>query len=175
VGVSFEHIIVSDGKDDIAKSSCGSYAAKAPFKVVYDEIRHQGCYGDFARTRGLELINTDYVIFFDDDNAYFPWAVNTLYTAAYGFDIGVALIEHWDFDSPNKQIIGRSISYGQIDTACYCVHADRTVPWVGFTESGVGTDYCWIEHVSKGADVNYVPVVIASHLIEKQHLGPLPV
>lgn len=169
VGVKFEHIIVSDGHDNIARSICDSYAAKSKFPVKYEEIEHRGNYGDYARTKGLEIAKGEYVVFFDDDNSYFPHAVTTLYAAACNHDIGICLVEHWDFQSSTKQIIGSQIAYGQIDTACYCVKKERAVPWTGFTHNGVGTDYHWIELVSTGAKVNLVPIVVASHLIEKQH------
>ena len=105
-----------------------------------------------------------YLVYFDDDNVYYPHALATLHAAVHGHDVGIALIEHWKGDPPRPRLIGDRIDFGRIDTACFCVRRKLAASWVTLPGNPHGADYRWIKKVSKRRDVNYVPIVIASHL-----------
>ena len=165
-GPTFEHIIVGDGPCQPAYGVVQQYKRRAPYDVIYREIAHKGAYGNFARSEGQKIASGDFCVYFDDDNAFYPHALATLYAAAHNHIVGTALVEHWDFGVPTSRIIGNVVRPGHIDSACYCVRRDHVIPWENLDCHSYAADFHWIEKVSRGI-VNHVPVIIANHLIER--------
>ena len=64
-GLTWEHLVVSDGIDPIAKTICASYPVR-----YFECPQHQGAYGAFAKDEGIRQAKGEYVCFWDDDNIY---------------------------------------------------------------------------------------------------------
>ena len=123
--------------------------------------------GASARDLGIAISRGRYLSFWDDDNIYMPHALLTQYMAAYGNDVGVVQIDHWDglqyhrlpLRLPNNLVLG------DVDTMCLCVRREVAVKEKWDDHKGIGTDYYWLEKILKrGASLNFVPVAIGEHL-----------
>ncbi len=160
-----EHIVVSDGPDRKARALAAQHGAR-----YLERAAPGGQWGAFAKDTGIAAARGEYVCFWDDDNCYHPHALATLFSAAYGYDVGVARTVHWDDTEPVKKLIPRrwtgTFELGNVDTMCVCVRTDlaRTEAW-GQPAGRKGTDYHWLKRLEqRGARVRFVPVVIGVHL-----------
>ncbi|MBD3675933.1 MAG: glycosyltransferase family 2 protein [Planctomycetaceae bacterium] len=156
-GVSWEHIVVSDGPDEIAERIARNYSAR------FDALsQHVGDRGASGNNRGLELARGRYIVFFDDDNLYHTHALAALYAAAQNVEIGVCQTRH------KGQIIPPSfeepLRFGQVDSMCLCVMTDfaRREQWPYRRGS---TDWGWLERLMKHKPrIRITPIVIGEHL-----------
>ena len=159
--VKVEHIVVADGDDSEARSVCREMGTRYAFCE-----KHMGYCGAGAKDHGISLASGEYICFFDDDNAYEPFAALTLYTAAYGFDIGVAqaINNPGGFAVLPHQWSGE-FEYLNIDTMNLCVRKEIAERHKWGDHQGRGTDFAWLKKLqSETIAINFVPVVIGRHL-----------
>lgn len=118
----------------------------------------RGHWGSFAKDDGLAIAEGEFVCFWDDDNVYYPNAIETLYTAADRHDVGVVQVkrsndgvilpEVWDGEFVNKHV----------DTMCLCVRTEIAKRYKWADESDArNTDFRWISRVCKDTnDINFL-------------------
>jgi glycosyltransferase involved in cell wall biosynthesis len=162
---SVEHVVVSDGPDRHAEFLVGGSGAR------YFELPNpRGRWGAACKDVGIVQARGDYVVFWDDDNIYHPWALATLYAVAHGYDIGMAQCEWIGLERGVTRIIPSrdqtSFNFGSFDTMCLCVRREMAAraAWDdGITERG--TDFRWVTRLLRlEATIRFVPVVIGTHL-----------
>lgn len=138
--------------------------------VQFAELEKQhGSFGAFAKDKGIQMANGEYVAFWDDDNFYYPHAAATLFAAAVNFDIGVVRTSHrckatGEFITIPREWANRFL-FQDIDTMCVCVRKNLAASekW-GNKDTSKGTDYRWLNRLSlANPKMNFVPVVIGSH------------
>lgn len=121
---------------------------------------HHDC-GANARDLGITQSTGKYLIFWDDDNIYYPHALATVFSVANGFDIGVVKIRHRGIVIP----INKSFKAGDIDSMCFCVarHIATKVKWTD--EGGRFNDFRYITKTAGLATtINHSPIIIGEHL-----------
>ena len=162
--IETECIVVSDGPD--AKAA----AIAAYYKCRYIEIPQRiNDWGATPRDVGIAAAVGSYVVTWDDDNIYHPHAIDCLYKAASGFDIGVCQCVHWE-GTQCRTIPPTGSTYVQhreVDAMCPCVRREvaQATKWATPPNTPYECDFRWLESlVSKGATTNFVPVVIGEHL-----------
>ncbi|MBR9800673.1 glycosyltransferase [bacterium] len=157
-GLSFEHVIVSDGSDPRACQIARSYGA-----TFYAAKKRRGCYGAACKDMGIRLAKGKYVVFFDDDNLYYPHALTTLFSAAQGVDIGICQTLHKGCAIPN--LAKSPFKHANIDSMCFCIerafaHRSR---WRAAKKS---TDWAYLRGLLEFEPTYRVsPVVIGAHLV----------
>lgn len=160
-----EHIVISDGPDEQARSLCESNG------TIYLQLpERRGVWGAFARDLGIQAASGRYVCFWDDDNIYHPHAVATLLETAEGVDIGVVRIRYLFRRSIGSALIPRSwngrFRLGDVDTMCVCVrrHVALRSKWAD-GDTRRGEDFRWLHRLQQsGASIRYAPEVIGMHL-----------
>lgn len=158
-----EHIVVSDGGDERAKAMAEHFGAR------YLELeQHQGGWGAYGNDAGVQLAQGKYVVFWNDDNMYYPHALASLYAAANGADIGICQAVHWQ--GSRNEIIpkawhGQFVS-GDVDAMCVCVRRELAIleSWGG-EPVPYDVDFHWLIRLQRrDAVIRFVPVVIGEHL-----------
>ena len=169
----FEHIVVSDGIDREVENICKYY--KINCFCIEKETNTGNSKGHAARDKGINLAKGDYIALWDDDNIYFPHALNDLYEASNGYDIGVcdvllklksaAPTEKERIDNDIYKIIPQNWQ-GQfiirnIDTM-NVMTKKKSASLALWTESKkYEGDFYWLEKLAdKGCSVNYVSKTI---------------
>lgn len=156
-GVNWEHVIVSDGPDETAKQIAQDYSAR------FDALsQHVGDRGASCNNLGIELARGRYVVFFDDDNIYYPHALSALYTSAQQVEIGVCQTRHRDRIIPPSP--KEPLRFGQVDSMCLCVKTEfaRREQWPYRRGS---TDWGWLERLLKHKPrIRITPMIIGEHL-----------
>jgi len=156
-GLNWEHVIVSDGPDEVAEKIASDYNAR--FTAL---PTHVGDRGASCNNRGLELARGRYVVFFDDDNIYYPHALCALYSSAQEVEIGVCQTRHRDQMIPASH--QEPLRFGQVDTMCLCVNTEfaRKELW---PFRGGSTDWGWLKRLMKhDPRIRIIPIVIGEHL-----------
>jgi glycosyltransferase involved in cell wall biosynthesis len=129
----------------------------------YNIIR-QSPGNDFgAKGKDTGIINAkgQYVVFWDDDNLYYPHAVASLFATTNGHDMGVCRIRHRGFIIPTC----RGFKPGDVDTMCVCVRRELAVRVKWADGGGRYSDYRWITKIAGlAASVNRCPLIIGEHL-----------
>jgi glycosyltransferase involved in cell wall biosynthesis len=159
-----ECLVVSDGPDPRAASTAEYYGCRY---ISLAESAND--WGATPNDVGVQNAAGRYVVFWNDDNLYYPRNLKCLYAAAHGFDIGVCQTVHW-----NKQAIGPVIPkqwdggfrYAEIDAMCVCVRKEVALraTWAR-PDAPYECDLRWLEAlVATGVSINYEAVVIGEHL-----------
>jgi glycosyltransferase involved in cell wall biosynthesis len=138
------------------------FARWRPDKYINKEP--QGYAGAFGKDEGIKHATGEYVCFWDDDNIYYPWALDGLYSAAWGFDIGIVkcglMVNGYQLIPEEEEI-----TYGKIDTMCFCVRRELALTARWADHRGAGTDYAWIKKLlRKEPSVNFLNTKIGEHL-----------
>jgi glycosyltransferase involved in cell wall biosynthesis len=125
----------------------------APYNNYYDNAAA-------ARDFGFKESCGNYIIFWDDDNLYFPHYLTTLFSAVYGRDMAVARVYHSEY------VIGDQITPGRIDTMCVCVRRAIAEETQWYDGGGGYNDYRWLRRCSEkqDIDINFVPTIVGKHL-----------
>lgn len=167
---AIQHYVVNDAaiRDEEMAALCQHY------KVSYAAIPHFGFWGAGCKDHGISISNCDYVAFWDDDNHYEDHAAETLLRAVDGYDIGVAQCVHaGQVPSQGNQryltIPGHwngKFVLGDVDSMCVCVRATVAMRAKWGDHKAKGTDYHWLKKLQDeyGATVNFLPIVIGTHL-----------
>ncbi len=164
----FEHIVVSDGPSHEAKAIARFY------KVRYLERKKTGgCCGASAKDVGITEAAGEYICFWDDDNIYEPHALATLYSAAYGCDIGIVQTYHRVLSEDGREPIFRKIpcpwpghfERGNVDTMCICIRRKFAIKEKWAIAEERATDFLWLKKLEAHSPVvRFVPVTIGKHL-----------
>jgi glycosyltransferase involved in cell wall biosynthesis len=156
-GLSFEVIIIYEGIGNIPYID-----TMLPVNNIIIEKRDlHNDYGAAARDLGILKSSGDYVVFWDDDNIYYPHALVSQYSSANNFDIGVVRTKHNDMIIP----VVNDIIAGEIDTMCLCVKRELAIKENWATNGGRYSDYRWVSKLLKHKpSINYSKVVIGYHL-----------
>lgn len=114
--VPVEHVVVSDGPDEVARLACDD-------RVVYRELpEHEGQFGSAVRDTGVAEAAGEWVWFCDDDDCYPPSSLETV-TAAINPDLDMLIFQMRYLPPSNewtvvpRQFTGQLHS-GQIGTPC---------------------------------------------------------
>lgn len=127
--------------------------------ISYYRKPQQGNAGAYARDFGIALADSEYVCFWDDDNWYYEHAVQSVWEATTGYDIGIVRTEH---HTPKYSItIPRTKhwlkpTFGDVDTMCFSVRTTlaKMHAWSQFKMPG--TDFQWLTHLlTQNVSVNY--------------------
>jgi glycosyltransferase involved in cell wall biosynthesis len=157
-----EVIVVGEHEDETAFSRVITHYK--PDKYIHKAP--QGYAGAFGKDVGLKEARGEYVCFWDDDNIYYPGALDALFSAVWSFDIGVVQCGMMAMDF---KVIpeGEEITFGNIDTMCLCVRRELALTARWADHRGVGTDYAWVKKLlRKNPSVNFLNDKIGEHLDE---------
>ncbi len=153
-GIAIETIIVQESNTGFDNF----YNIKIqPHTTVLRQALHND-YGAAAKDAGINTASGEYLAFWDDDNIYYGHALASLYSTAYGHDVGIVRTRFRGYVIPPTD----DILPGQIDTMCLCV-AKRCAVGVNWGGSGRYSDYRWINKLPK-ASINYSKIIIGEHL-----------
>jgi hypothetical protein len=156
-GLRYEIVIVQESNEGFEDFILLTYPLCT--RVFRQSVCHD-C-GATARDRGLRESEGRYVVFWDDDNIYYPHAVATLFSISNGFDIGIARTRHRGLTIP----IGKTLKAGDIDSMCFCVRREiaAKVKWADY--GGRYNDFRWVTKVAGLAEkMNYSPIIIGEHI-----------
>lgn len=162
-GLYVEHIVVSDGPDKKARDVAKRFPGVRYYETS-EKDRASGP-GSVARDFGIREAKGEYVCFWDDDNQFYPHALASLYSAAYGFGVGIVKIYHTELEQEIPDPWNDKFEYGNIDTACLCVQTELAQRhlWAGSPE--YASDIVWLNKVQQSnPSKRYVPVSIGVHL-----------
>lgn len=169
--VKYEHIVLSDEIDPVARKISEHYGAR------YYEFPHEGKRGAHLKDKGIELAEGAYIVFWDDDNIFYPNYLATLCRISHGYDIGMAsiLLRPFDLTDNKKHYIQNLNLYEkipyvwkghfehcQVDTMSVCVKktiAERA-KWADF--NGYEIDYVWLSKLQ--GTINFEDSVVGIHL-----------
>lgn len=157
-GLSTELIVVIND-DQLAKYRNIRYPIN--FKQVraerlFDNGMNNSCY---CKDLGAETATGEYIAFWDDDNIYFDHCLATLYSTAYGHDVGIARTYHTEY------VIGDTLDYGNIDSMCFCVKRSLALEAKWFDGNGYFSDFRFINRVKKlTSDIQFNKIIVGQHL-----------
>lgn len=155
-GIDHEIIIIQEADDF------------EPFKLlryghnfsIFRQKPHIDC-GAAAKDRGILESTGKYVMFWDDDNIYYPHAAASLFSTSLGHDVGIARVKHQGMIIPS----GPSLQAGDIDSMCFCVKRELAARIKWADRGGRYSDYRWISKIIGLTNkVNQSPVIIGEHL-----------
>lgn len=158
-GISFEVVIVQESNGDHRKFNIDT---KLPINdIIVERQRTHNDYGAAAHDTGILNSRGDYVVFWDDDNIYYPHALVAQYSVASGFDIGVVRTMHQNVPIPSSN----NITAGDVDTMCACVRRELAIKEKWTSGGGRYSDYRWLSKLLKHSPtINYSKVIIGHHL-----------
>ncbi|HEY3969454.1 MAG TPA: glycosyltransferase family 2 protein [Planctomycetaceae bacterium] len=161
--LKWEHIVISDGPDIRAQRIAERHGAK------YLQVpRRENSFGAFARDAGLDAAQGRYVCFWDDDDWYAGNALQTLYDAAQGFDVGVCQMLHGD--PPGSVVPQRwrgTFEHGDVGAPCCCIKTEvaKRAKWGHEDEQKPGTDFRYFARLqATRITTRFVPKVVAEHV-----------
>lgn len=165
-GLRAEHLVVSDGCDPAARRLAVEFGAR------YIAGPASGFWGAACRDLGSIHARGEYVVFWDDDNAYNPEALAVLYAAAYGFDVGICqcLGHH-----PEPSVIAGVARipptftapppFGAVDTMCLAVRREIAGRARWADHRARGTDHAYLTALLRtGATYRFLPYLVGRHL-----------
>ena len=124
----------------------------------------EGRAGAFAKDFGISQAFGVYVCFWDDDNLYLPLALQQLYDAALGADIGICratiMALNWLVVPEDEEI-----RWANLDTMGLCVRRKLAMKARWSAHGGRGTDYYWVKKLLEQS-----PVIRFSRDIVGDHL-----
>ncbi|MEX1230657.1 MAG: glycosyltransferase [Planctomycetaceae bacterium] len=162
-GLRCEHLVISDGPDARARATAEYHGAR------YLELdRNYGLWGATCNDAGVVAARGEYVVFWNDDNVYYPHALASLFAASRGVDIGVCQTVHWSKTRHRILPLNWSgqLQLGHVDTMCVCVHRELARQELWAVEPvPYEVDFGWLTRLQqRGATVSFSPVVIGEHL-----------
>lgn len=167
-----EHIIISDGPDDVLLGRvCGQSGKPGPVHVGFDWLpEHPAArWGHFARLRGIEAAQGDYIAWLDDDNAYRPQHIERL-TAALedNPDAGFAYTQILMHGHGEPYVVGAAPpSCGQIDTSAI-MHRRELLQTATWRDEGQQTNEWDLvsRWMAAGTGWAFVPEVTADYYFQ---------
>jgi glycosyltransferase involved in cell wall biosynthesis len=160
--LQLEHIVVVDGEDDPESVYLATQAG-----VTVSTIPHAGSFGAAAKDSGLVRAESDFVVFWDDDNWYYPHAAITAWTAAQACGLAFCTVEHIMPYVRVSQLIPHVDPpvCGGIDTACFCVRKDIAELTLWYDGGGRCCDWRWAARLMQaGVQWSVCPIIIAKKL-----------
>lgn len=156
-GLLYETIIVQESDEGFDAFTALTYGPRT--RIIRKEIGHD-C-GAAARDKGFKESCGNYVVFWDDDNIYYPHAVATMFSITNGFDIGVARIRHRGTVIPTS----KAFRAGDVDSMCFCLRREIAAKVKWADNGGRYNDFRWISKAAGLSErVNYSPIIIGEHL-----------
>jgi glycosyltransferase involved in cell wall biosynthesis len=156
--------VVADGKESTGRVSAivSDYAGNKNLHVAYLPINvgANGFYGHRVYAAFTHLVNTDYVLYLDQDNWFDANHVKTCVDTIEkdNLDWSYSLRAIVDKDKKNLafdncESLGRwpvfSNDYHHIDTNCYCVKTSVAIRLANAWHGGWGQDRAWFQTLSQ--------------------------
>lgn len=155
-GIDYEVLVIQEA-DDFVPFQNYRYGPK--FTILRQ--RYHNDFGAAAHDRGLLESKGQYVVFWDDDNIYYPHAATSLFCTATGHDIGIVRVRHQGLVIPS----GPHVRAGDIDTMCFCVRREFAIRVKWADAGGRYSDFRWITRLLGLTErVNRSPVIVGEHL-----------
>jgi glycosyltransferase involved in cell wall biosynthesis len=165
-GITAEHLIILDGSQPEVETMCRGLG------VRYIVDRKHGCWGGHARDVGIAQAGGEFLVFWDDDNLFYPRCLETLYHTAKDCDIGVcsAIIRDRRKQRPDYIVPAPSwdkrFQMNQIDSMCVAVRTSlgQLEKWYDFKHRQ--HDWNWLHRLQTRhrPRINYRPTVVGIHL-----------
>jgi len=172
-----EHLIVPDGPD----ASAQLVAQEVPdhpriHRCFLSQSQHFGQYGAGCKDVGLREARGRFVLFWDDDNWFYPHALRHMHSlvADEKHAIGVAQLRHnaYQFQPvPNLnrwREDGERFTLGNIDTGCFILATETARSQQWYDQQGPGTDFRYFDRIVSNADtshsINISEQIIGVHL-----------
>ncbi len=172
-----EHLVVPDGPPERATQTV-LRAFPAEERIRRRSVplpESQGQFGAACKDAGLREATGRYVVFWDDDNWFYPHALACLLAlASEAYPIVVAQLRHNRFRYEPVPSVARweqddrQFRLGNIDTGCFLIERNlaRRAEWSD--QQGPGSDFRYFERVVQAAGgydaVLFEPTVIGVHL-----------
>lgn len=155
-GIDFEIVLIQEA-DDFTPFTHLRYGPN--FSIIRQAPQHDN--GASARDRGTIEAKGKYLVFWDDDNIYYPHAAASLFCTAVGHDVGIVRVRHQGLVIPS----GPRIKAGDIDSMCFCVKKELAVRVKWADGQGRYNDFRWLTRLLCLTEhVNRSPVIIGEHL-----------
>jgi glycosyltransferase involved in cell wall biosynthesis len=158
-GFYYQLIIVQESNDGFTKFNIVNSELLSKALVIKTKINHD--YGAAGRDIAITYAQGEYILFWDDDNIYYPHALVSQYINAVGADIGISKVHHLNYVIPCHE----DIQPGDIDTMNICVKRSLAmkVKW-----SNNGTKYS--DYIYMYKLMGHNPIIHRSNVIIGRHL-----
>ena len=162
------HIVVCDGPSELAAMICQYFGVTC--LAIEKETDKIDSRGHLARDVGLMNAKTEFVCFWDDDNLYYEHALQTLYDATQGHDIGVCNIQYlYKEEPPNLFQLPADwqgvFELGRIDTMNVMLRTSLARQQTWAQHKVYEGDYLYLKSLEAyNPKINYVPELIGIHL-----------
>lgn len=159
-----EHLLVCDGSSSLLRGRAPDCHCRY---IEIPDGPHRD-YGATAHQRGLESARGEYVVFWDDDNVYYPHAVETaLKTTARLPDLAILQVRHYGDDQRFRVLpAAKLLQHGDIDTLCLVVRRRFALraSWIDDQLGERGSDWRWLTRLrALKPRVAWVPITIGAH------------
>ncbi|TWT61711.1 glycosyltransferase family 2 protein [Rubinisphaera italica] len=158
--MAVEHLVIHDGPNEKRLQAITKAFPQHPGidrKYLCLE-KHHGQFGAFCKDFGLITARGKYVVFWDDDNWFYPHALMHLIEIV-GIEkrIGVCQLRHHAFryePIPNAEIweqANRTFSFKNIDTGCFIIETELARQGFWYDQQGPGSDHRYFKRVIQAA------------------------
>lgn len=167
---NFKHIIMVDDinlEDHITSDFINSYSSD---KRTFMSLGYRSNnYGNNPRQKCIEMTETDYIVFLDDDNVIFPNYLSELIKGVKNFSIGICKIVHlgplpaplWP---PPKIIDGNPPILQNIDTLQVIVKTEVMKKERWEVDKGYLADGYTLEKICKNNDYIFINEILGIHM-----------
>lgn len=171
-----EHLVVTDGPADRqTRRSVKAFDVHPRIcRRLLELPLREGQFGAACKDLGLQAATGGAVVFWDDDNWFYPHALRTLWhMLETGAQVGIAQLRHnaqgfrpvpaverW-------QAAGQTMRLGNIDTGCFILPTALAKTGFWCDQAGAGSDYRYYDRVTKSVPpekIVFQPIVIGVHL-----------
>lgn len=169
----WEHVIVSDGKDEVLREYFNRISSEEPRRRFIELEENHADYGASVRKIALPQLKGKYFAFLDDDNVMFPEFLEEMVGALEGTgpEVGFAVckiihlgpLQAW-VGTPPKILDGWPIVIGGIDTLQVVVKAEAILEMGWNSEAGFFSDGATYEALDKKYQHVRIEKILGVHI-----------
>ncbi len=163
-----EHLLVCDGHSPVLQGRCKDNDCR--YVRLRNGPHHD--YGATAHQWGLEHVQGKWGCFWDDDNVYYPHALEAIMDALrFDADIHVLQTRHYG-DGQRCRVIPPAswrppeFVHAEVDTMCLVVRREFALQesWIDDQRGQCGSDFRWLQRLAKhNPQVRFWPIEIGAH------------
>lgn len=167
---NYKHIIIVDDYDfepHISQEMLNTYSSEK--RTFLKTNTRYNNFGNSLRQKGIELADTDYIVFLDDDNIIFPDYLEKMIHGVGSYDIGICKILHMGplpprLCPPPIVLEGNPPVLQNIDTLQVIVKSDVMKREGWEVDKGYLADGYTIEKICKNNSFTYINHILGVHM-----------